>query len=84
MSIGFTVIEDSIVIARHKAVFKQLKAYRRDGGMYANVSGGFVRLREDGGTTHPNITWDEIEIGDKVIQRIDRSGKYMEAPNGTD
>ena len=61
MSIGFQVVHGSIVIIRHKLVWKQTEAYRRNGELYVKACGGFVRLRPNNKTTHPDISWEEVE-----------------------
>jgi hypothetical protein len=57
----FHVIDDAQVVLRSKGVFKQVKVFRRDNRLYAQHGGGFIGLRRDGGTTHPQIAWDYIE-----------------------
>lgn len=57
----FHVIEDSAVILRSKGVYRQAKVYRRADEVYAGWSNGFIRLLAGSATTHPNVTWDDIE-----------------------
>jgi len=61
MSIGFQIIHGSIVIFRQKTVFKQALAYHRNKEVYVKAGGGYVRLRLDGSTSHPDILWEEME-----------------------
>ena len=61
MSIGFEIIHGSVVILRQKTTYKQTAAYHRKGEVYAKGAGGFVKLKVTGGTTHPDITWEELE-----------------------
>jgi hypothetical protein len=78
MSIGFEVIEDSIVIIRQKTIYKQVKAYDRNGDIYAKACGGFVRLAVSGGTSHPDIKWLEIERS-KILKPKPYKAGYLEA-----
>lgn len=59
----FHVIEDAAVVLRCKGVYRQAKVYRRAEGLYAGWGAGFVRLYRGGGTTAPNVSWDDIEVG---------------------
>jgi len=60
MSVGFEIIHGSVVILRQKTIYKQSTGYHRDGVVYAKALAGFVKLRPNGGTTHPDIKWEEI------------------------
>jgi hypothetical protein len=57
----FHVIDDAAAVLRTKGVFKQVKVFYRDNRLYAQHGGGFIGLRRDGGTTHPQVAWDYIE-----------------------
>lgn len=57
----FHVIEGAQVILRSKGVFRQAKLYERDGRIAAAAAGGYVMLRSEGRTTHPDISWVEID-----------------------
>jgi len=57
----FHVIEDSAVILRSKGMFRQAKVYRRGNDVYAGWGNAFIRLMRGSATTHPNVSWDEIE-----------------------
>lgn len=58
----FHVVDEAAVILRSKGVFKQAKAYIRGRAVYAGASGGFVRLYKGGGTSMPNISWEDIDL----------------------
>jgi len=58
----FHVVEDAAVILRSRGVYKQAKVYLRGKDVYAGAAGGFVRLYTGGGTGHPNISWDDIDL----------------------
>jgi hypothetical protein len=70
----FHVIDDAAVIIRSKGgVYKQAKVYRRGSDLYAAHAGGFIRLMGGRGTSHPSVSWDEIEAGDEVT--VDKLGR---------
>lgn len=81
MSIGFEIIHESTVILRHMTVYKQAKAYKYGGSIYANCMGGFVRLKNNGGTSHPNVTWIEAE-GVSIKKPKPMSGGDVEVKSG--
>lgn len=58
----FHVIDDKNVILRSNGVYRQVKAYRRDGAVYAGHGSGFVKLLKKPGTSNPNISWDETDV----------------------
>ena len=60
----FHVIDDAAVILRARGVYKQVKVYRRGEAAYAGYSGGFIRLYANGGTSFPNVSWEDIDVGD--------------------
>jgi len=57
----FHVIDDAHVILRSKGVFRQVKLYRRGVILFAGWGTGFVRLLPSGGTSHPNVSWEDID-----------------------
>lgn len=60
--IGFEVIDDSLVVFRHKFIYKQSPLYKRGGLLYLKASGGYVKLYKDSGRTmHPDIHYEDIE-----------------------
>jgi hypothetical protein len=58
----FHIIEEAAVILRTKGVWKQAKVYIRGQAIYAGAGGGFVRLYKGGGTSTPNVSWDDIDL----------------------
>jgi len=56
----FHVIDDCFVVVRERGVFRQAKVYRRGKHVYAGVGSGFVRLMHQGGTSRPNMVWDDL------------------------
>ena len=77
MSVGFEIIHGSVVILRQKTVYKETMAYHRSGDVYAKACGGFVRLGINGGTTHPDIKWEEME-GVNGIKKPKQTFGYLE------
>ena len=57
----FHVIDDAAVVLRSKGVFRQAKVYRRGEDLYAGFGNGFVRLLGNGGTSCPNVSWEETD-----------------------
>lgn len=53
----FHQIEDAAVILQSKGVYRQVKAYQRNGDLYAGHGGGFIRLYDRGNTSVPGIGW---------------------------
>ena len=74
MSIGFELVHGSIVIVRHKHLYKQVSAYHRGSQIYAKVSGGFARLSKTGSTSHPDIKWLEASINDAILEPEKKAG----------
>jgi hypothetical protein len=79
MSIGFSAIQDSTIVFRHKCVYKQSTGYKRGDKLYIKVCGGFVRMRENGDTSHPDVVWIETDIDGVEVKG--RSGKYVAVKN---
>lgn len=77
MSIGFEIIHGSVVILRQKTVYKQSTAYHYQGDIYAKAAGGYVKLKQTGGTTHPDINWLEMD-GVKGVKQPKHSHGFVE------
>lgn len=58
----FHIIDEAAVILRTKGVWKQAKVYIRGKAIYAAAGTGFVRLYKGGGTSVPNLSWDDIDL----------------------
>lgn len=58
----FHVADDAAVILRSRGVYRQAKVYPRAGAVYASAGAGFIRLYKGGGTSTPNISWDDIDL----------------------
>lgn len=68
----FHEIPEAQIVTRSKGVYKQVKLYRRGGDLYAGHGSGFVRLLAGGGTSAPNVSWQDPdlpadEIGEAVF-----------------
>lgn len=61
----FHELEGSVIILRSKGVFRQTKAYTRNGYIYAGHGSGFIRMCERG-TSVPNIGWEYYNLGVNV------------------
>lgn len=81
----FHVVEDAIIITRSKGVYKQLKVYRRGDKLFAAHDSGFIMLRQGGNTSHPDVTWVEVEApGDTIALEGGEfnSPRYLAPPSG--
>ncbi len=58
----FHIIPEAEAIIVSKSVYKTVKLYQRDGGLYAGMAGGFVRLYAGGNTGLASVRWDDMEI----------------------
>lgn len=58
----FHEIPEAQIVTRSKGVYKQVKLYRRRGDLYAGHGSGFVRLLAGGGTSAPNVSWQDPDI----------------------
>lgn len=68
----FHIIEEGAVILISKGNFRQAKIYRRAGDVYAGWGSGYVKLGGAGGTSHPAVTWLDIEAEGVEINKIRR------------
>lgn len=60
----FHEIPEAQIVTRSKGVYKQVKLYRRGGDIYAGHGSGFVRLLAGGGTSAPNVSWQDPYLTD--------------------
>ena len=72
----FHIIEDTQIIMRSRGVFRQVAMYRRGVDLYAKHGGGFVRLMARGGTSAPNVSWDDMEDRHHCIRKT--GGRFNE------
>lgn len=70
----FHIIEGAQVIVHSRGVFKQVKAYRRGNDIYAAHSGGFIKLHGMNGTSHPTVSWRELDAGECANIELSKNG----------
>ena len=77
---SFHVIEDGAAITLCKGIWRQSKIYRRNGVIYAQHGGGYIRLFRGGGTSIPHVSWKEIDAGagEAIEDASDLSVRYFE------
>lgn len=63
----FHEIPEAQIVTRSKGVYKQVKLYRRGVDLYAGHGSGFVRLLAGGGTSAPNVSWQDPYLPDDEI-----------------
>lgn len=71
----FHIIEDAAAIIKRKGLLRQVKVYQRAGALYAGYAGGYVRLYANGGTSIPDLLWDDIDVG--AVPASDGHGKLF-------
>lgn len=79
----FTKLEGDSAVLFRKGVFTQADLYKWQGGLYAKLGGGFVRLRSNGGTSHPDVLLKHLTIDRPLFS--DRFGRLAvnSTPDGT-
>lgn len=58
----FHIIDDAAVILRTKGVFRQAKVFRWGEELFAQHGPGFIKLYPRGGTSHPQVSWLDMEL----------------------
>lgn len=58
----FVQSEGDVAVLVVNGVYKQVPIYIRDCLIYAAISGGFVRLKEDGSTSQPKMRLDHMDF----------------------
>lgn len=51
----FKRIDDDEAVIVENGVFRPAEVYERDGLLFVKAKGGFVRVKADGSTSHPNV-----------------------------
>lgn len=71
---GFQHVEGEYAILVTNGVYKQAQVFNRGGYLYAQASGGFVRLHKDGHTSKPKTRLDYLtwtgEISHDAMGRL--------------
>lgn len=65
----FHVIDDAAAIIRIKGVYRQVKLYRRGDALFAGYGSGFIKLSPGGGTSHPNVSWLDLDLPAGMISK---------------
>lgn len=62
----FHIIPDVQCIVRSKGVYQQVPVYRRYDQVFIKWKGGYIRLFGSGGTSAPNVSWEEMEHSELI------------------
>lgn len=54
----FKKIDDAEAVIVERGVFRPAEAYTRDGAVFVKAKGGFVRVKQDMSTSHPDVKLD--------------------------
>lgn len=65
----FQPSEGDVAVIVSNGIHKQVPLYTWNGYLYANVSGGFVRLNEDGSTSHAKTRLVHLDIVSLELHR---------------
>lgn len=65
------VADEFVVLINRRGLYRQAKLYRRGKGLYAGVGGGFARLVSGGGTSVPDLRWEDLDAK-HVVGRLGR------------
>lgn len=57
-------IPEGQAIIYANGVYRQVKIAERNGRIYAKFGSGYVRLHQNGGSSHPKVQWYEIHLED--------------------
>ena len=75
----FKKLEGDTALLKQGGVFKPCELYTFQGGIYAKLGGGYVRLRADGTTSKDGVNFDYLEYdGPLFADRFSR----LTAENG--
>ncbi len=76
----FTRIDEAQAIIKQRGVYKQVPLYHRDGAVSAGTKGGFVRLMRSGGSSHPDLLWDEVHDPRGALVKLTEGGAPLLKP----
>ncbi len=71
----FHEVPDTQAIMLTRGAYRQVPVYYRGERVYVKYGSGFVRLMAHGGTSCPNVRWDDMEQHDKIVRGV---GKFSE------
>ena len=72
----FSEIPAAWIVLASKGVFTQAKLYRREDMLFAGRGSGFIRVYwkragdSTGGTSLPDVNWDEFDLGDTTLTAL--------------
>ena len=82
----FKQSEGDVAVVVTKGIYKQVPLFIRDGLLYAQFGGGFIRLKEDGSTSQPTTRLEHLdfdgelhrdEMGRLCVPSPDRKSKSV-------
>lgn len=73
----FKHLEDDEAVVVENGVYRPVPLYERNGGLYAGIKGGFVRIKANGATSHPGVRLDVLYRDGPLWQ--DRFGRVCVA-----
>lgn len=76
----FHVIDDACAILRRRGVYRQVNLYFRGEQLYARLGSGYIRLLGRGGTTAPDVSWEEYDAGAMEITLGKFDAPMLKAP----
>ncbi len=74
----FKALEGDTAVVQLGGVFKVCQLYERDGKLFAQAAGGFVRLYANGSTSKPNLMIESLQLDEPLF--TDRFGRLAVAP----
>lgn len=57
----------AVILRKKGGTYYQCALYHRGGLLFAKHGNGFVKLTRGGGTSNPNVTWEDIDPGDGAL-----------------
>lgn len=69
----FKKLEGDTVMLRQGGIYKPVDLYEWNGGLYAQLGGGYIRLRKDGTTTKAGVDFVHMEV--EAVIYADKFGR---------
>ncbi len=76
---SFKKLEGETAIVATRGVFKQCDLYEWNGKLFAQHSGGYVRLKENGSTSKDGVQLIELQFDGELLK--DRHGRLCTQPD---
>lgn len=73
MNLFHQIPDKFVMLVSKRGIYRQAKAYTREGRVYAGYGGGYVQLVNGGGTSCPDVTW----FGSDVDMKAGRMGRMV-------